>query len=60
MVRDEVEAHALAVAGKTLVAMEAFYGKPRYELTGSVVRFFTGEEVSVEKQWELWGRIRPR
>jgi hypothetical protein len=58
MVRDEVEAHALAVAGKTLVAMEAFYGKPRFVLTGSVARFFTGADVSVEKQRELWERIR--
>jgi hypothetical protein len=59
MVHDAVESHALAVAGKTLVAMEAFYGKPRFVLNGSLVRFFTGEEVSVDKQFELWARIRP-
>jgi hypothetical protein len=57
-IHDEDKAHALAVAGKVLVAMEAFYGKPRFVLTGSVVKFFTGANVSVEKQLELWKRIQ--
>ena len=48
---------ALAVAGKTLVAMKAFYGRPRYRLTQSVVRFFTGEGVLYEQLRELWKRL---
>ena len=54
---DESKAHALAVAGKTLVAMKAFYGRPRYRLTQSVVRFFTGEGVLYEQLRELWKRL---
>jgi hypothetical protein len=56
-IRDESKAHALAVAGKTLVAMKAFYGRPRYRLTQSVVRFFTGEGVLYEQLRELWKRL---
>ena len=44
-IHDETKAHALAVAGKILVAMKAFYGCPHYRLTQSVVKLFTGEDV---------------
>jgi hypothetical protein len=59
-IRGAAEAHALAVAGKTLGAMRTFYGKPRFVLTGSLVRFFTDVTVSVEKQCELWKRFEVR
>lgn len=55
--REESKAHALAVAGKTLVAMKALYGHPRYRLTQSVVKFFTGEDVLYEQLRELWKRL---
>ena len=60
LLRAESEAHALAIAGKVLGAMEAFYDKPRFVLTGSVVQFFAGETVSVDRQRELWDRRNRR
>lgn len=56
-IRDEARAQALAVAGKTLVAMKALYGCPRYRLTQSVVKFFTGEDVLYEQLRELGKRL---
>jgi hypothetical protein len=56
-IRDVQKAHALAVGGKTLAAMQEFYGKPRLRLTRSVVKVFTGEEVPVEKLRELGKRL---
>jgi hypothetical protein len=56
-IHDEQEAHAVAVAGKVLGAMKALYGSPRYKLTQSVVKLFTGVEVRPEKLRELWKRF---
>jgi hypothetical protein len=54
---DQAKAHALAVGGKTLVAMKALYDSPRYRLTQALVKLFTGEALSVEALRELWKRL---
>ena len=37
--------------------MKALYGCPRYRLTQSVVKFFTGADVLYEQLRELWKRL---
>jgi hypothetical protein len=56
-IHDEQEAHAVAVAGKVLGVMKSLYDSPRYKLTGSVVKLFTGVQVPPEKLRELWKRL---
>ena len=48
-IRDQGKARALAVGAKTLGAMHALYGQPRYRLTATLVKFFTGESVTYDE-----------
>ena len=57
-IHDETKAHALAVAGKVLAAMKAFYGCPHYRLTQNLVKLVTGKDApKTEQLAELWKRL---
>ena len=59
-IHDETKAHALAVAGKVLAAMKAFYGCPHYRLTRNLAKLSTGvtnKDLPIDALRELWKRL---
>jgi hypothetical protein len=62
--KGEAHAHALAAGAKIIGAMHALYGAPRYILTTTLVKFFTGEAVTRDELLEfgkqLTGSESPR
>ena len=59
-IHDQGKVHALAVGAKTLGAMHSLYGQPRYPLTATLVRFFTGESVTYDELYEFGKRLTGR